>query len=532
MTALAHQADVAVIGASLGGVVAAWRLCMLGQRVLLAAEHPWLGGQMTAQGVPPDEHAAIERGGACASYLQFREAMRAHYRAQAGFKDHTVMTEGLNPGDGWVSRLCIEPAVAARWFEDWLAPHVASGRLQLVRGVVPVAVQREGRRIVSVTLRDIKAQTQTVRAAYFIDATDTGALLPLAALPYRLGKESRDEFEEPDAPVLADALDQQPVTHVMAVRLCAQPGPVIAAPAAYAFWRAQRVPHYGHAQLSLAMPSSRPGQSTALPLFGSGATLDWWRYRRVVAAHQWPGAAREEVSLVNWAANDHALQPLLDGPHTQSEVGTAARELSLCLLHWLQTEAPRDDGHGWHGWPELQLAVDMLGTHDGLAQQVYVRESRRIHALRTLHQRDIAVDTVNAGHDVNAPMHDDTSVGVAWYNLDIHPTCRSGHGTNARVRPFVLPLGSFVAGDVDNLLPGCKNIGVSHLVNACTRVHPVEWLVGEVAAHLASRCVLTRHTPTEVHRAHSETQALQRDLQRAGIPLAWRREWLSGLTPH
>ena len=197
MTALAPAVDVAVIGASLGGVVAAWRLCMLGQRVLLAAEHPWLGGQMTAQGVPPDEHAAIERGGACATYLQFRQAMRAHYRAQAGFADHTAMTEGLNPGDGWVSRLCIEPAVAARWFEDRLAPHVAPGRLQLVRGVVPVAVERAGRRIVSVTLRDGKGQTQTVCATYFVDATDAGALLPLAALPYRLGKDTPTRWSSP-----------------------------------------------------------------------------------------------------------------------------------------------------------------------------------------------------------------------------------------------------------------------------------------------------------------------------------------------
>ena len=526
MTALAPAVDVAVIGASLGGVVAAWRLCMLGQRVLLAAEHPWLGGQMTAQGVPPDEHAAIERGGACATYLQFRQAMRAHYRAQAGFEDHTAMTEGLNPGDGWVSRLCIEPAVAARWFEDRLAPHVASGRLQLVRGVVPVAVERAGRRIVSVTLRDGKGQTQTVCATYFVDATDAGALLPLAALPYRLGKEARSEFDEPDAPQHDDELDQQPVTHVMALRLCAQPGPVTPTPAAYAFWREHRVPHYGHPQLSLAMPGSRLGQTTALPLFGSGATLDWWRYRRVVAAHQWPRAPRDDVSLINWAANDYALQPLLEGANTQHEVQAAARELSLCLLHWLQTEAPRDGGRGW---PELQLAHDMLGTNDGLAQQVYMRESRRIKAVRTLHQRDISAD---AQHDLNRPVHDDTSVGVAWYKLDIHPTCLSGHGTNARVRPFVLPLGSFVARDVDNLIPGCKNIGVSHLVNACTRVHPVEWLVGEVAAHLGSRCVLTRQTPAEVHHHASEIRALQHDLQSAGIPLAWRQEWLASLASH
>ncbi|MFM7971214.1 MAG: FAD-dependent oxidoreductase, partial [Betaproteobacteria bacterium] len=71
------QCDIAVIGASLGAVLAAWRASQGGHRVLLVCEDPWIGGQLTAQAVPPDEHPWIESGGASASYLRFRHDIRA-----------------------------------------------------------------------------------------------------------------------------------------------------------------------------------------------------------------------------------------------------------------------------------------------------------------------------------------------------------------------------------------------------------------------------------------------------------------------
>jgi hypothetical protein len=39
-----------------------------GVDVVLAEEHEWLGGQLTSQAVPPDEHPWIERFGCTARY--------------------------------------------------------------------------------------------------------------------------------------------------------------------------------------------------------------------------------------------------------------------------------------------------------------------------------------------------------------------------------------------------------------------------------------------------------------------------------
>jgi FAD dependent oxidoreductase len=517
------KVDIAVVGASLGGVMAAFQACRAARSVILVAEHDWLGGQMTAQAVPPDEHRLIESGGASASYLEFRRAMRERYLANAEFRDHTEMTEGCNPGDGWVSRLCIEPAMAANYFEALLKIYVASGRLTIMRGAVVVGAQRGWHCIRSVTLRDGPGSLHEVSADYFLDATDTGELIKLAGLQYRVGKEARAEFDEPDAPDVADRNDQQPVTFVMALRRETLPQRAIAFPDGYQFWQQYRVPHFDHLLFSESMPGhsgkdalgNTHNSSATLAFFAQANELDWWRYRRIVSAKNWR-TLRDEISLVNWAQNDFALHPLIDGTVTIAEVTTAAKELSRSFLYWLQTAAPRHDGSGL-GYPELQLACDMLGTSDGFAQQLYVRESRRIVGLDCLSQTAI----ISNDAEKLQPTSLENSVGIAWYNMDIHPTVVSGHGVNAKVRPFCLPLGSFIPIDCDNLIPACKNISVTHLVNASTRVHPSEWLIGEVAGLLADYALCTGRPLREIYQAPDEVRAFQQRLEAAGVPTSW-----------
>lgn len=530
------QVQAAVIGASLGGVMAAWQLCRAGVQTLLTSQYAWIGGQMTSQGVPPDEHRHIESFGASESYRAFRHAVRAHYAAQPGFTDHSLMTEGCNPGDGWVSRLCFEPAVAEQYFRTLLQPFIDNGLLVLLEDVYPVSACRRERIVESVSVQGVRspAERAVIRADYFLDGTDTGALLALANLPYRLGKESRTEFSEPQAPEKADTRDQQPVTFVCALRLHPKPVAPIAKPAEYEFWRSHCLPRYGYPLFSDHLPGHEPFSSIRLPFFSKAAmagectdqTLDLWRYRRVVAAHNWQ-PAKPDVSLINWAQNDYALRPLLndtgceDSSSAEQQVETAAKTLTRCFVYWLQTEAPRDCiGEQGLGFPELELATDMLGTDDGFAQQVYVRESRRIVGLQTLTQGDILLPEGQSVEDLG-PATCKKSVGIGLYNMDIHPTCVSSMGSNATVRPFELPLGVFIPADADNLLPACKNIGVTHLVNAATRVHPIEWLVGEVAGLLAAHCLHSASAPAGIYESEVHTAQFQQRLQDNGIPLHW-----------
>jgi hypothetical protein len=74
---------------------------------------------------------------------------------------------------------------------------------------------------------------------------------------------------------------------------------------------------------------------------------------------------------------------------------------------------------------------------------------------------------------------------------------------------------------VKNLLPACKNLGVTHITNGCYRLHPVEWNIGESAGLLAAFCSKRGVEP----RAAREKQGLLGDFQSLlrgqGIELEW-----------
>ena len=63
----ALRTDIAIIGGGLGACAAAIAVARVGRRVILTEETAWVGGQLTNQAVPPDEHPWIEEFGATAN---------------------------------------------------------------------------------------------------------------------------------------------------------------------------------------------------------------------------------------------------------------------------------------------------------------------------------------------------------------------------------------------------------------------------------------------------------------------------------
>ncbi|MCG6199607.1 FAD-dependent oxidoreductase, partial [Anoxybacillus sp. LAT_38] len=62
------HADLVVIGGGVGGCAAALAAAKLGRTVVMTEETSWIGGQLTSQAVPPDEHPWIEQFGCTRSY--------------------------------------------------------------------------------------------------------------------------------------------------------------------------------------------------------------------------------------------------------------------------------------------------------------------------------------------------------------------------------------------------------------------------------------------------------------------------------
>lgn len=520
-------ATLVVIGGGLGGVAAALTAARLGHTVILAERGDWLGGQLTTQGVPPDEHKWIDTHQISPSYSELRGRIRDHYRRNYPLTDSARNTINLNPGAGFVSRLCHEPRVGALAIEEMLSPLIASGLLTVLTHHEPIAVERDGSRVASVRVRDSRDGTETLLEGRFVaDATELGDLLPLAEIPHVIGAESAQETGELHAPAVAQPLDQQAVTWCAALEYRAGEDHTIGRPAGYDHWKTAVAPFWPGPQLSWDDVEPISLDRRTRPMFKGSARdaetsrdEDLWHYRRILArVNMQPGWPSGDVTLMNWPQADYWEKPLLGVDETARQSALdGARDLTLSFIHWMQTEAPRSDGGA--GYPELLPRGDIMGTKDGLAKEVYIRESRRIRALFTITEGHIGREMRD--EDAGSAIFSD-AVGVGYYRIDLHPSTSGRSYVDIDCYPFQIPLGALLPQGVDNLLAANKNIGTTHITNGAYRLHPVEWSVGEAVGALAAFCAEERVTPEEVYR----TERILRDFQtllsdRLGITLAW-----------
>ncbi len=528
--------DLAVIGGGTGGCAAALAACRNGLRVVMTEETDWIGGQLTAQAVPPDEHPWIESFGGTASYRAYRSGVRQYYRDHYALTAEARANPRLNPGGGSVSGLTHEPRVSLAVLEAMLSRYVTAGQLVIVRNHKPVAAETQGDRVLSVTVESaLSRDRRTIEAPFFIDATETGELLPLAKVEFVTGFESRKQTGELHAPESAQPDNHQSFTVCFALGYAPGEDHTIERPKEYAFWRdytPKLRPPWPGKLLSWTMShpitlEPRPFSFDPAADSSGPGPFNLWLYRRIVRArnHE-PGAVRGDVTLVNWPQNDYWLGNLFGNPPEEAARHLErARQLSLSLVYWMQTEAPRADGG--QGWKGLHLRPDVTGTADGLAKYPYIRESRRIQAEFTVVEEHVGADarmkaTGKSREEVAAERFAD-SVGVGSYRIDLHPSSGGDNYIDISSLPFQIPLGALLPKRVENLFPGSKNLGVTHITNGCYRLHPVEWNIGESAGALAAHCHLKKLNARQVRKDPKMLAEFQRALVSQGIEIEWPR---------
>lgn len=490
--------DIVVIGGSLGGVQAARAACSCGMRAFLSEETDWIGGQLTSQAVPPDEHPWIENQGVTKSYSEFRKAVRSTYQNDPAASQLMKEQKTLCPGNCWVSHLGHDPRIAHHLLVQSLQPFVDQGLLTLSLRTRCIEAHVREDLVVSVTVEDPKGQQMQIAAQYFLDATDKGDLLPLTGTEYRIGAESQDETGEPHAAIKANPSDQQPITWVAALRLDKERTPM-EKPVDYD--RFTTLSAKGHPLLSWDSWGSKGLTRFAFDDDVPGAfSLGLWSYRRI----QYPPYfidQRPEITLLNWPQNDYLFGNLIDDPLSDVHA-KEARELTICCAYWLWEQ----------GYP-IQLDGTMLGTADGLAKAPYIRESRRIISRKTIVEQEIA----KAWNPQPRRLTD--SVGVGHYAIDLHMTTVTRTMMFEETQPFEIPLNAMIPVRMRNLLPASKNIGATHLTGGCFRLHPVEWTVGEAVGYLAAYCIRNELTPAQV--ADQRLSDFQRMLMDHGFQLHW-----------
>jgi hypothetical protein len=517
------KTDVAIIGGGLGGVSATLAAARLGAKVVLVEELDWLGGQLTSQGVPPDEHPWIEHLTASQSYADFREGIRAYYRRHLPLTDAARSRVRLNPGQGNVSSLCHEPWVAVRVIDELLAPHVASGAVRVLRRHRTLKVETHADSIRAVQLLGLDANDEKVLTArIFIDATEIGDLLDMAGVEHVFGAEEQSQTNELHALPQADPFDQQAITWCLAADYLPGEDHTIAKPRDYDRLRTLQLACWPGPQLSWTLSDFVTHEPRERPLFvgptDAESLYDLWHARRIAYRQNFrPGCYASDITLANWPQMDYWEKPVVGvSPEEQARALNEARELSLAFFYWMQTEAPRHDGG--HGYPGLRLRGDVLGTSDGLAKQAYYREGRRIRAEFTVLEQHIGV-AARPGSDVAESFED--SVGIGAYRIDLHPSTRGRNTVDIDSFPFQIPLGALLPVRVDNLLPACKNLGTTRITNGAYREHATEWSIGEAAGTLVA-FALARKQPLRAVRSDKESlQDFQRTLGQQGVLLAW-----------
>jgi hypothetical protein len=517
--------EIAIIGAGVGGFAAALAALREGRRVILTEETPWIGGQLTSQMVPPDEHPWIEMFGGTRSYRTYRESVRSYYRHLFPLTESARTQVPFNPGGGSVSILTHEPLVSVAVLEGMLAPYLSSGQLTLLRQYRPVSADATADRVRAVTIEHMLDKHRvTISAPYFIDATEQGDVLPLARCEFITGQESQKQTGEPSAPAEARPDNIQAFTVCFAISHHDGENHTIDKPADYAFWRdyiPQLKPAWPGKLLAWHMSNPitldkrvvdfDPREDTAKP----NAPLNLWLYRRIRRRRNYVNWEQDaDISLVNWPQNDYWLGNLHNNsPEEAARHLRGGKQLSLSLLYWMQTEAPRADGKA--GWPGLKLRHDQSGTEDGLAMYPYIRESRRLLAEFTVCEQHVAAKGRQSAERFS------DSVGIGSYRIDLHPSSGGDNYIDVSSHPFQIPMGALIPRRMENLLAASKNLGVTHITNGCYRLHPVEWNIGESAGALAAEALRLKEPPRKIRNDQKLLASFQARLRTHGVQTEW-----------
>lgn len=511
-------APIVIVGGSLGGTIAAWSAARTGngKKVLLLEETDWIGGQLTSQAVPPDEHRWIGEQGCTASYREYRRQIRGYYRNLEGYSNQIKIREAFCPADSEVSHLSHPPRLALQTLKKMLAPYEQDGTITVRTNAKLLSCDATAEKINSVTCR-INGEEVEITGELFLDGTDTGELVVLSGTAYRVGAESRSETGETHAPEIADPTDMQPATYTAALENRLTGDYTIPKPELYDQFRSLKMPYDDYPVFSMYGPDSSTGRAKRFGMFpgetdeNGNELFPLFKYRKIVnSAYFTDGSHPYDVTLVNWPQNDYFLGNPFDCDDP-AEVDYRARQFTLSFVYWLQTEAPRADGG--KGYPFFRLAGEYLGSEDGLSKSIYIRESRRIKGKFT-----VTEEMVKKGGN---PVFPD-SVGVGSYPIDLHITTATHTFFYEPSERFTIPLGAMIPEKMTNLIPACKNISATHLAGGCYRLHPVEWNIGEVAGMLAAFALEKGVTTEEVWSNQELFRAFVTLIEANGIQRYWK----------
>jgi hypothetical protein len=529
-----------IVGGSESASAAAVQAARLGvKRIVLVNDIDWLGGQFSAEGVGcPDEWTMVR--GKRANFPRSGLFLETIQRIRA----HNSRTYGIaTPGNSWCGTETIEPAAAAKIFEELVAPYTEQGtkQLHIVRGWQPAKVEVDGKRVAAVTFEraDGSPGKLTVRAWLTIDSSDWGDVIRLSGAKYGAGPDLKERFHEPSAPEAFNEGGQQemnPLTWCLVLREAGRDA-TIPKPSTY------DVRSYA------ALDKTPPWVDWA-GTDGIYAPSGWsiYTHRRLVDRWHFGFLAGTEALFINWPVQDYPLcqlpQRVRDALEA-TETGAARKNIvdltpyqrgiifddvkrhALGLLYHLQTKVHDRVGDYPQSFRYMALSEE-FGTPDHLPFKPYVREGLRLEALYMLREQDIRATTREPKW---AKVMVPDAVFGFQFNIDFHPTRRKFLSNDDPAGPWqyvhtpnrnwhtdtdraMFPLRGLVPVERDGLLGAGKNIGVSSVVQSALRLHGQMMMVGQASGTLAWMALRDGVEPRAIAVDFGKVRELQQRLVR------------------
>jgi len=485
-TLRAEDAQVFVYGATPAGIAAALAAARDGEKVLLVEPTDRIGG-MVASGLSHTDFRTFE--GLSGAFLEFTKRVEQHYRETYGADSPQVR-------DCWHG-VFAEPKVNLAVFEKMLAeqPNITVWKNRRIFSA-RLSGDENSRSIGMVALieNDLRT-TLTVTADFYIDASYEGDLIAAAKVPYRVGREGREEFGESLAPELPDSQLQAYNFRLIATN---DPANRVMPKKPQGYQRedfADVLPLFANRKLKTVFgyPSGCLYKAQTPPLPNGkydlndvsggivrqslpGENLEWPDGGGGAAVRSAPEADVKPEVPFSPTGLAQARQRIFDA-HLRWNVG---------MLYFLQNdekvpEKIREEARSW-GW-----CRDEFDDNAHLPPQLYVREARRMEGAYIFTEKD----TDHAPNDARAVLRND-AIAVGDYGPNCHGTAHEGPRFGGkhtgefykRVSPYQIRYGALIAKDVENLLaPG--PVSSSHVGFCALRLEPIWMSLGEAAGHAA-----------------------------------------------
>ncbi|WP_041457638.1 FAD-dependent oxidoreductase [Anabaena sp. 90] len=415
--------ELLVVGGGLSGVATAYEGLLAGRTVCLTEITDWLGGQISSQGTSALDERPTQRDKQFYSrgYSELRNRIERKYGK-------------LNPGDCWVSDSCFLPRdahnIMTQMLED--AEKKGKGKLQWFPNTVikDLQISKDGKIInnaiaiqhqpaknqpplntntLSQTIEDAYSYKNSSRLSktiiqflpkqsqnnpgkwYIIDASETGEIIALADVPYRLGIDARSYLEPSSSSTTNDPYCTQGFTYTFAMEATKAAQQQTMPPfylqySPYFSYELKRLANFDLVFTYRRIWSPQKGQPTTFngvkftaPTPGDISMQNWtWGndYR--------PGTAADNLIYTRQQLeNSGQLKPGGWQGGLRTETLRKAEEKAFSFFYWLY--AGTTDSQLGNGVKQPQTNIRFLtgldspmGTVHGLSKYPYMREGRRI----------------------------------------------------------------------------------------------------------------------------------------------------------